>query len=128
MDKLTKIKLFVFISIILIAAFSYAFHTLPYNAIWLWFPILVLVNHWLDWYAKKRGMVLSDEMTLQRTRVSAWWTFQATIAIIFISIAYYDLNRTSMDPRYILAYLAGYMGIVYLVVYIYYNIKQGVWE
>ncbi|NOZ76112.1 MAG: hypothetical protein GXO65_05615, partial [Euryarchaeota archaeon] len=43
-------------------------------------------------------------------------------------IVYYDNNRTLMDPRYLLAYLAGFMGIVYIIVYAYYNIRQGVWE
>ncbi|MFQ5888065.1 MAG: hypothetical protein ACE5HY_05160 [Candidatus Hydrothermarchaeales archaeon] len=128
MNKLTKVKLFVFLGIILIASFSYIFHILPYTAIWLWFPILVFVNHWLDWYAERRGMILSDEMTRQRTGVSSWWTFQATIALIFLSIVYYDSHRTSIDPRFILAYLAGFMGIIFLAVYAYYNFKQGVWE
>jgi uncharacterized membrane protein len=128
MNKLMKVKLFLFSGIFLIATFSYILHLLPYRAILLWFPIIVIVNYWLDWYAESRGMILSDEMTRQRASVSAWWTFQTTIAFIFLSIVYYDLNRTQIDPRYILAYLAGYMGIVYLAVYVYYNIKQGVWE
>jgi hypothetical protein len=91
-------------------------------------PILVLVNYWLDWYAQRRGLILSDEMTRQRSWVSAWWTFQATIMLIFILIVYYDLNRTSIDPRFVLAPLAGYMGIAFIGVYIYYNIKQGIWD
>jgi|GEM_PF-6357810 len=128
MNKLMKARLFVFSSIILAALFSYALHILPYSAVWLWFPILVLVNHWLDWYAEKRGMILSDEMTRQRAGIAAWWTFQTTIILIFMAVVYYDLNRTSVDPRYILAYLAGFMGIAYLAVYVYYNIKQGVWD
>jgi len=128
MDKLMKAKLAVFSALILAAVFSYAFHILPYNAVWLWFPILVLVNHWLDWYAIRRGMILSDEMTRQRAGVAAWWTFQGTILLIFVSIVFYDTSRTFIDPRYLLAYLAGFMGIAYLAVYIYYNIKQGVWD
>jgi uncharacterized membrane protein len=128
MNKLTKAKLTVLIGIVLTAAISYLYHLLPYNAIWLWFPIAVFVNHWLDIYAEKRGMVLSDEMTLQRTRVAAWKTFQGTIIVVFLAIVYYDAYRTIVDPRYILAWLAGFMGIVYITVYIYYSIKQGMWE
>jgi uncharacterized membrane protein len=127
-NKLTRAKLMVFIGVILTASISYVYHLLPYRAIWLWFPILVFVNRWLDWYAIKKGKILSDEMTMQRTWVSAWKTFQATIAILFLAIVYYDTYRTSMDPRFILAYLAGFMGITYIVVYIYYSIKQGMWE
>ena len=128
MNKLTKAKLAVILGIILIAAISYLYHLLPYNAIWLWFPIAVFVNRWLDMYAEKRGMILSDEMTMQRTWVSAWKTFQWTIVGVFLAIVYYDAYRTIVDPRYILAYLAGFMGIAYIVVYIYYSIKQGMWE
>ncbi len=128
MNKLDKAKILVFISIVLAAALSYLFHLLPYRAAWLWFPILVIVNHWLEWYAKKRGLILEDEMTRQRAGTASWMTFQATIALMFVSIVYYDMNRTAMDPRFVLAYLAGYMGIVYILVYAYYNIKQGIWE
>jgi uncharacterized membrane protein HdeD (DUF308 family) len=128
MNKLTRAKLTVFFGILLMASISYAFHLLPYRAVWLWFPILVFVNRWLDWYAMKKGMVLSDEMTMQRTWVSAWKTFQGTIAVIFLTIVYYDTYRTSMDPRFILAYLAGFMGIAYIAVFVYYSIKQGMWE
>jgi uncharacterized membrane protein len=128
MDKLSKAKLLVFSAIVLVATYSYATHTLPYRAVWLWFPIFVIVNHWLDWYAKNRGLILSDEMTRQRTWVASWWTFQATIALIFLSIVYYDIYKTSIDPRFVLAYLSGYMGIVFLAVYIYYNFKQGIWD
>jgi hypothetical protein len=128
LDKLYKVRLFVFSNIILIGLISYIFHLLPYSAVWLWFPIIVFLNHWLNWYAKKRGLILSDEMTKQRGVIASWWTFQSTIVIIFLLIVYYDLYRTLVDPRYILAYLAGFMGIVYLFVYIYFNIKQGIWE
>lgn len=127
MNKLDKAKIFVFTTVIIIAALSYIFHALPYRAAWLWFPILVLVNQWMDSYAKKRGLILEDEMTRQRTGTASWMTFQATIALLFISIVYYDINRTVMDPRLVFAYLAGYMGIVYILVYVYYNIKQGIW-
>jgi hypothetical protein len=128
MDKLSKVRLLVFVVIILVGSISYIFHLLPYNAVWLWFPILVFVNHWLNWYARKKGLILSDEMTRQRGGIAAWWTFQGTIVILFLLIVYYDLYRALVDPRYILAYLAGFMGIAYLFVYIYFNIKQGIWE
>lgn len=128
MNKLTKIKLAAFLGILLVASFSYITHALPYKAVWLWFPILVFVNYWLNWYAMKRGMILSDEMIEQTTGKSAWATFQATIVLLFLAIVYYDLNRTQIDARYILAYLAGFMGIVFLLVNAYYNIKQGAWE
>ena len=128
MNKLTKIKLIAFLGILLIASISYVFHLLPYKAIWLWFPILVFVEYWLNWYAKRRGMILSDEMTKQTIGKSAWMTFQATIAIIFLTIVYYDFNLVQTDPRYTLAYLAGFMGIVFLLVNAYYNKKQGAWD
>jgi hypothetical protein len=128
MNKLTKIKLIAFLGILLIASISYVFHLLPYKAIWLWFPILVFVEYWLNWYAKRRGMILSDEMTKQTIGKSAWMTFQATIAIIFLTIVYYDFNLVQTDPRYTLAYLAGFMGIVFLLVNAYHNKKQGAWD
>lgn len=128
MNKLTKAKLAVIVGMALTAAISYLYHLLPYNAIWLWFPIAVFINRWLDMYAEKRGMILSDEMTMQRTWISAWKTFQWTIAVIFLAIVYFDVYRTIVDPRYVLAYLAGFMGIAYIIVYIYYSIKQGMWE
>lgn len=128
MNKLIKIKLLVFLGMLLLASFFYIFHILPYKAVWLWFPILVFVDYWLDWYAKRKGMILSDEMTKQTTGKSAWATFQATIVLIFLTIVYYDFNRTMIDPRYTLAYLAGFMGIVFLAVNTYYNIKQGAWD
>lgn len=127
-NKLTKIKLLVFSGILLMASFFYVYHILPYKAIWLWFPILVFVDYWLNWYAKKRGMILSDELTQQIIGKSAWATFQLTIAVIFVTIVYYDMHRTHIDPRYILAYLAGFMGITFLAVNTYYNIKQGLWD
>lgn len=125
MNKLTKIKLLIFSGILFIASVSYIFHLLPYKAIWLWAPILVFVDYWLDEYAKKRGMILSDEMTDQTTSKSAWLTFQVTIVLMFLAIVYYDINRTSIDPRYILAYFAGFMGITFLAFNTYYNIKHG---
>ncbi|MFQ5975185.1 MAG: hypothetical protein ACE5J5_02560 [Candidatus Hydrothermarchaeales archaeon] len=128
MNKLTKIKLLVFSGILLIAGVSYIFHLLPYKAIWLWPPIFVFVDYWMDSYAKKKGMILSDEMTELTTGKSAWLTFQATIAIIFLTIVYYDSRRTGIDPRYLLAYVAGFMGITFFVVNIYYNIQHGRWE
>lgn len=130
MNKLTKAKLIIFSGILLLASISYAFHILPYKAVWLWFPVLVFVNHWLNWYAKRRGMILSDEMTKQTTGKAAWIAFQATITALFLAIVYYDFNLhlCSGDPRYILAYIAGFMGIVFLAVNAYYNIKQGAWE
>lgn len=128
MNKLTKAKLVVFSVIVVIASTSYIFHLLPYRAVWLWFPIVVFVDYWLDWYAKRRGMILSDEMTRQTTGKSAWATFQATIILIFITIVYYDFTRTNIDPRFILAYIAGFMGIIFLIVNTYYNLKQGAWE
>ena len=128
MDKLTKVKLSVFGTIVLVAVVSFAFHLLPYRGGLLWFPILVIVNSWIDFYAKKKGMILTDEMTRQRTGTAAWWTFQLTIATIFLNIVYYEFNRTLIDARFALAYIAGYMGIVFLVVYVYYNYKQGVWD
>lgn len=128
MNKLMKAKLAVIFGITLTASISYIYHLLPYSAIWLWFPIAVFVNRWLDMYAEKRGMILSDEMTMQRTWVAAWKTFQTTVVVLFLAIVYYDSYRAVTDPRYILAYLAGFMGIVYIVVYIYYSIKQGMWE
>ena len=128
MNKLTKIRIIAFSGIIIIAAISYAYHILPYKAVWLWFPIFVFVDYWLNAYAKKRGMVLSDEMTEQTIGKAAWETFLATIAFIFLTIVYYDYNRVTMDPRYILAYLAGFMGISFLMVTLYYNIKSGAWD
>jgi len=125
MKKLTKIKLLIFSGLLLIASISYIFHLLPYKAIWLWAPILVFVDYWLDEYAKKRGMILSDEMTDQTTSKSAWLTFQTTIVLMFLAIVYYDINRTSIDPRYILAYFAGFMGLTFLAFNTYYNIKHG---
>jgi uncharacterized membrane protein len=126
MNKLTKIKLVTFLAILLLASFSYVYHLLPYKAIWLWFPILVFVDYWLNAYARKRGMILSDEMTKQTIGKSAWTTFQATIAVIFLTIVYYaSFNRIHTDPRYTLAYLAGFMGIFFLLVNAYYNVRQG---
>ena len=128
MNKLTKIKLIAFTGIIIIAAISYAFHILPYKAVWLWFPIFVFVDYWMNWYAKRRGMILSDELTKQTIGRAAWETFQATIAFIFLAIVYYDYTRVSMDPRFILAYVAGFMGISFLLVTVYHNIKSGAWD
>ncbi|RMF90815.1 MAG: hypothetical protein D6733_02835 [Methanobacteriota archaeon] len=128
MNKLTKAKLLAFTGIIIAAAVAYIYHLLPYKAIWLWAPVLVFVDYWLDWYARKRGMILSDEMTVQTTGKSAWATFQATIALLFLAIVYYDMHRASVDPRYILAYIAGFMGIVFFAVNTYYNIRQGAWD
>ncbi len=127
-NKLTRIKLAAFLGILLVASFSYITHALPYRAVWLWFPIIVFVNYWLNWYAMKRGMILSDEMIEQTTGKSAWATFQITIVFLFLAIVYYDLNRTQIDVRYILAYIGGFMGITFLVVNAYYNIKHGAWE
>ncbi|NOZ77460.1 MAG: hypothetical protein GXO65_07390, partial [Euryarchaeota archaeon] len=81
MNKLTKAKLGVFVGIILTASVSYVYHLLPYKAIWLWPLIIVFANRWLDWYAEKRGVILSDEMTMERTWVAAWKTFQATVVL-----------------------------------------------
>jgi hypothetical protein len=130
MNKLTKIRFLAFFGIATFAVISYYTHFLPYKAVWLWFPILVFVDYWLNTYAKKRGMVLSDEMTKQTVGKSAWVTFQATIAVIFIAIVYYDSNRhlCIADPRYILAYIAGFMGIAFLLANAYYNKKQGAWD
>ncbi len=128
MNKIMKIKLLVFSGILLVASICYVLHWLPYTAIWLWAPILVFVDYYLDGYAKRSGMVLYDEMAEQTTEKSAWVTFQATIVVAFLMIVYYDLRRTQIDPRYTLAYLVGFMGIVFLVVSTYYNIKQGVYE
>ncbi|MFQ5816294.1 MAG: hypothetical protein ACE5G7_07350 [Candidatus Hydrothermarchaeaceae archaeon] len=128
MDKLAKVKLVVFSGILTIASISYIFHLLPYKAIWLWFPILVFVDYWLDWYAMRKGMILSDEMTKLTIGKSAWATFQATIVLIFLTIVYYDFNRTQIDPRYMLAYIAGFMGITFLIVNTFYKLKQGAWE
>ncbi len=128
MNKLTKVKLVVFSGVLIVASISYIFHLLPYKAIWLWFPVLVFVDYWLNWYAQKKGMILSDEMTRLTTGKSAWATFQATMVFIFLAIVYYDYINTWVDPRYILAYVAGFMGIVFLVVNIYYNFREGAWE
>lgn len=128
MNKLMKVRLFVFLGIVLLASISYIFHLLPYKAIWLWFPILAGMDYWLNWYAERRGMILSDEMTKQTAGKSALVTFQATIALVFLTIVYYDFYQTPVDPRYLLAYLAGFMGIVFLTVNMYYKIKQGAWE
>ncbi|MEE8167316.1 MAG: hypothetical protein V3T58_00385 [Candidatus Hydrothermarchaeales archaeon] len=128
MNKLMKIKFVVFSGILIIAAISYIFHLLPYKAIWLWFPILVFVDYWMDWYAKRKGMILSDEMTRLTTGKSAWATFQVTIALILLTIVYYDSNRMYIDPRFILAYIAGFMGIIFLIANTYYKFKQGAWE
>lgn len=127
MNKLTKVKLIVFLSILTVASISYIFHLLPYRAIWLWFPIIVFVDYWLDWYAQKRGMILSDEMTRLTVGKSAWVTFQVTIALIFLSIVFYDIHRTRIDPRITLAYVAGFMGITFIIVQTYYNLKHGSW-
>ncbi len=128
MNKLTKIKLVTFLGILIIASISYVYHILPYKAIWLWFPLLVFVGYWMDRYAKKRGMILSDEMTMHTAGKSAWVTFWATLIFILLTIVYYDFNRTYMDVRHPLAYIAGFMGIVFLVVNAYYNIKYGAWD
>ncbi len=125
MNKLTKVKIVTFSGIVIIASVSYILHLLPYKAIWLWFPVIVFIDYWLDWYARNRGMVLSDEMTRLTTGKSAWATFQATIALIFITIVYYDIHRIQLDPRFILAYIAGFMGIFFLVMNTYYTFKQG---
>ena len=128
MNKLTKIRFLAVFGIAAFAALSYYTHFLPYTAVWLWFPIIVFVDYWLNWYTKRRGMILSDEMTKQTIGKSAWMTFQATIALIFLTIVYYDFNLVQTDPRYTLAYLAGFMGIVFLLVNAYHNIKQGAWD
>ncbi len=128
MNKLTKIKLVTFLGILIIASISYVYHILPYKAIWLWFPVLVFVDYWLNWYAKKRGMILSDEMTMHTAGKSAWVTFWATLTLILLTIVYYDFNRIYVDARYLLAYIAGFMGIVFLIVNAYYNLKYGAWD
>ncbi len=128
MNKLTKIKTLAFSGIIVVGTVSYVYHLLPYRAVWLWFPILVFVDYWLSWYARRRGMILSDELTEQATERSAWATFQATIAFIFLAIVYYDINRTLVDSRIIFAYVAGFMGVAFIVFKIYYNFEQGIWD
>ena len=127
-DKITKIKLLVFSSITVIAVASYIFRILPRIAIWLWPPVLALVDYYIDWYAQRRGIILYDEMVERTTEKSAWITFQVTILLMFLIIVQFDIYRTQIDPRYIVAYLAGFMGILFLAINTYYNIKQGALE
>ncbi len=128
MNKLSKIKLTVFIGILTIAAVSYKLHLLPYKAVWLWAPVIAFAGYGIDEYAKKRGMILSDEMTESIIGKTAWMTFQGTILFLFLAIIYYDTNRIQVDPRYILAYTAGFMGITFVIFNTYFNFQQGVYE